>query len=97
MTDIFPNVISYDPNSSPYFGDGVTYGRELGRVSPEGNVYGQMRFVKSWQHWQWWTGTEYQDVVISGQADSFDKLPTDQPWGTIYQIPDPVNHRWAEY
>lgn len=74
------------------------YGTELGRVSPEGNVYGQTRLVKSWIHHKWWTGEEYTDVEIAGRADSFAELPTDRPWGEVWQIPDAArSNGWGEY
>jgi len=77
----------YDSSWNPYFGDEVTYGRELGRVSPEGNIYGQTRFVREWKHMVWWDGAEWRDYAASGQLDDVEDLPTGRlQFGVIYEV-----------
>jgi len=92
----------YPSTDSSYFGDGTTYGSELGRISPEGNTYGAIRFVREWRHLKWWDGAQWLDVEVSGQADSFSALPnTPRPFGEIWRVPEPDLRRsgmtWVGY
>jgi hypothetical protein len=82
---------------SPYFSDGG-HGTELGRISPDGNVFGAKRIVREWLHYKWWTGQEYADIEIAGRADSYAELPINRPWGEIWQIPSSEDAaKWNEY
>ena len=75
----------YNSEDNPYFGDGKTYGRELGRISPEGNTYGTLRFVREFVHPVWWTGAAWTDVEVTGRVDYYTQLPTQRPFGEIWQ------------
>ncbi|MEW6351614.1 MAG: hypothetical protein AB1646_21405 [Thermodesulfobacteriota bacterium] len=93
-----------DPESDvmPYFGDGKTYSDALGWVSPEGNTYGQTRWIREWQHPVWWDGARYRDVEIAGQADSVAELPvTTRPFGEVWRVrryvKDENRYVWDEY
>lgn len=77
----------YDSSWNPYFGDGETHGRELGRISPEGNIYGQTRFVREWLHHVWWDGKDWLDYVVAGQLNNTTELPSGRhPFGEIYEV-----------
>lgn len=69
-----------------HFQDG-NYGTELSRISPEGNVYGQTRFVRDWPHWVWWDGSKYRDYSVAGQLNSASELPSGrQTFGLTYEV-----------
>ena len=72
---------------SPYFCDGE-YGYDVLRVSPEGCVYGEMRFVAEVPHKLWWTGSAYKYVVTTNMWMSESELPTDEsmPFGRIDKV-----------
>lgn len=77
-------------NGQPYYSDG-TYSRHPLHVSPEGNVYGQIRWVHSWKHEKWWTGEDYIDLEVAGEAESVDQLPLGpRPWGQVWRVPEYV-------
>jgi len=59
---------------SDYFYDG-SYGREMGRVSPEGNIYGQTRRVREISRHVWWDGEQWRTLEIAGQVDTLSDLP----------------------
>ena len=71
---------------NPYFQDG-NYSRNLGQVSPEGNIYGQERFVCNWKHFYWWNGLSWSKVEVVGRSLSYNELPkTKRPFGEIWQV-----------
>ena len=54
-----------------------TYGRELGRISPEGNMYGATRWVHDVFSNFWWNGAEWLEIGWDiGQSASVSLLPT---------------------
>ena len=62
-----------------------TYGRELGRISPEGNMYGATRWVRDVLRNFWWNGAEWLEIGEDiGQSSSVTLLPTEN------QEPDTV-------
>jgi hypothetical protein len=65
----------YPKNQQPYFGDGKTYSRELGRVSPEGNTYGQTRWVREFLTEYFWDGFSWAPMVCDYQVDEPRLLP----------------------
>jgi hypothetical protein len=87
---------------SQYDGDGKTYKTDLGWFSPEGNLYGQIRFVREFIHRKWWDGRDWIDVEIAGRAASVQELPVDpRPFGQIWQarvyIKETNSYVWQEY
>ena len=95
----------YEPiegQDMPLIGDGKTYSRALGWQSPEGNFYGQERWVRDWPVAVVWDGDDYRNVEIDGEASSVEDLPlpddinpaTRRPYGPrqhfeIWAIPRP--------
>lgn len=86
----------------PSVGDGVTYSRALGWQSPEGNFYGQERWVRDWPVGVVWDGEDYRSLEVDGEADSEGELPvpgeinprTGLPYGPrqhfeVWSIPRP--------
>ena len=68
----------YEPiagEEMPLIGDGVNYSRALGWQSPEGNFYGQERWVRDWPVAVVWDGEDYRNVEIDGEANSVAELP----------------------
>ena len=59
----------------PPIGDGKTYSNMLGWQSPEGNFYGQERWVRDWYSSVVWNGEDYQLVEEDGAANSISELP----------------------
>ena len=59
----------------PSVGDGVTYSRALWWQSPEGNFYGQERWVRDWPVGVVWDGEDYRSLEVDGEADSESELP----------------------
>jgi hypothetical protein len=55
--------------TAPLVGDGVTYSRALGWQSPEGNFYGQERWVRDWYSAVFWDGLDYRIVEADGTLD----------------------------
>ena len=54
-----------------------TYGRELGRISPEGNIYGTTRWVRDVLRNFWWNGSDWLEIGEDiGQSNSVQLLPT---------------------
>jgi archaellum component FlaC len=87
---------------APSMGDGVTYSRALGWQSPEGNWYGQTRWVRDWPAAAVWNGVKYLPLAADGEAESISGFPiptqtnpnTGLPYGTrqdfeIWSIPRP--------
>jgi hypothetical protein len=66
---------TYPKNHNPYFGDGKTYGKELGRVSPENNVYGQMRWIRDFVHDYFWDGFSWSEMECDYQVEGESLLP----------------------
>ena len=67
--------------------DGQTYGRELGRISPEGNRYGQLRMIRDVYHYHYWDGEDWYVVPEAiDQADSFDLLPMGSQHAEIRRV-----------
>jgi hypothetical protein len=67
--------------------DGQTYGRELGRISPEGNRYGQLRMIRDVFHYHFWDGEEWNEVPEAlDQADSYDLLPTNVEHAEVWRV-----------
>lgn len=68
--------------------DPQIYGRELGRISPEGNRYGQIRMVRDIYHYHFWDGEEWTKVPEAiDQADSYSLLPTSgQSHGDVWRV-----------
>ncbi len=68
--------------------DGKTYGRELGRISPEGNIYGQRHLLRDVKRWFWWDGRDYNELPQEmDQAGSFDLLPGGpRPFGELRRV-----------
>ena len=64
-----------DGEPLPSVGDGVTYSRALGWQSPEGNFYGQERWVRDWPVGVVWDGEDYRSLEVDGEADSLGDLP----------------------
>lgn len=87
-----------DGSPPPLVGDGKTYSRALGWQSPEGNFYGQERWVRDWYSAVIYDGTEYRILAADGNAASVDKLPmpgainpnTGEPYG-----PRPFMEIWS--
>lgn len=80
------------------------YSKDPCNVSPEGNVYGQMRVVGLVPHYYWWTGDEWAEIkkeTIAGQANSVHELPVGRPHGEIWQVRryDQASNKyfWDEY
>ena len=67
----------YSPEgvTPPLVGDGKTYSRALGWQSPEGNFYGQERWVRDWPNPVVWNGIDYQVLELSGVTTSVELLP----------------------
>ena len=88
----------YPTTDNPFFGDGQSYGREMGRVSPEGNVLGQRRFIRDVEHWIWYDGTGWKNLELAGTVDRVEDLPTTQrPFGEVWGVKgeyDPVTEKW---
>ena len=63
----------------PLVGDGVTYSRALGWQSPEGNFYGQERWVRDWPSPIVWDGEDYRVLEIDGAVDSLAALALKKP------------------
>jgi hypothetical protein len=89
--------MGFSPNDeyalqTQYFGDGKTYGRELGRVSPEGNVYGEHRVAREVTRLFWWPGDEWIELnenldTISGQCASVALLPAGPHYfGDVWRV-----------
>lgn len=68
--------------------DGKTYGRELGRMSPEGNIYGQRTLVRDLTRFFWWDGHDYVEIPeFVDQAASADLLPAGpRPFGELWRV-----------
>ena len=68
--------------------DGKTYGREIGRMSPEGNLYGQRALVRDLTRYFWWDGHEYIEFPeIVDQASSSQFLPPGpRPFGEMWRV-----------
>ena len=64
-----------DGEPDPVVGDGVTYSRALGWQSPEGNFYGQERWVRDWPVGVVWDGEDYRGIEVDGEASSAANLP----------------------
>lgn len=64
-----------DGSTPPPVGDGVTYSNALGWQSPEGNFYGQERWVRDWYSAVYWDGLDYQILEVDGETTSIDLLP----------------------
>jgi hypothetical protein len=80
-------LISNVYSEQGFFGDGVTYGREMGRISPEGNIYGQTRTVREIISYWWWDGSDYQYFQVSGEAEFVSSLPSGpRPFGEIWRV-----------
>jgi len=80
-------LISNVYSEQGYFGDGTTYGREMGRISPEGNIYGQTRTVREIISYWWWDGSDYQYFQVSGEAELVSSLPSGpRPFGEIWRV-----------
>lgn len=69
-----------------------TYGRELGRVSPEGNIYGTTRWVRDVLRNFWWNGARWLEIGEDiGQSNSVQLLPTDpQDPDTVWRCLDRI-------
>jgi chromosome segregation ATPase len=72
--------------TAPRVGDGKTYSRGLGWQSPEGNFYGQTRFVRDWRRTLIWNGREYTTLELAGVVQTVSELPAGprpfmQAWG----------------
>ena len=71
-----------------------TYGRELGRVSPEGNLYGTTRWVRDVLRNFWWNGARWLEIGEDiGQSNSVQLLPAapqepDTVWRCLDRIED---------
>jgi chromosome segregation ATPase len=61
--------------TAPPVGDGVNYSRALGWQSPEGNFYGQERWVRDWPNPVVWNGIDYEVITLAGSAASVETLP----------------------
>ena len=64
-----------DGEPLPSVGDGVTYSRALGWQSPEGNFYGQERWVRDWPVGVVWDGEDYRAIEVDGEAETEEELP----------------------
>jgi len=84
-TEFFLEVMS----EQGYFYESGKYGREMGRISPEGNIYGQTRTIREIVSYWWWDGVQYQYLQVAGEAASFSQLPqgTARPFGQIWRVP----------
>jgi hypothetical protein len=82
------NWLYYVPEggTAPSLGDGVTYSRALGWQSPEGNFYGQERWVRDWYSAVFWDGLDYRIIEEDGAANTVNDLP----------IPGEINPRTGE-
>jgi len=60
---------------APLLGDGKTYSRALGWQSPEGNFYGQTRWVRDWYSAVFWDGEDYRLLEMDGFANSINEIP----------------------
>lgn len=71
-----------------------TYGRELGRISPEGNMYGATRWVRDVLRNFWWNGAEWLEIGWDiGQSASVSLLPTaTQDSDTVWRCLDRVEN-----
>jgi hypothetical protein len=70
----------------PLVGDGVTYSRALGWQSPEGNFYGQERWVRDWPSPVVWNGLDYMTLEPLGAVSSLAALELKVP---PYRMPMP--------
>ena len=83
--------------------DGRTYGRELGRMSPEGNIYGQRALVRDLTRFFWWDGHDYVEIPETvDQAAGADLLPVGpRPFGELWRalsdIPKENRKVWDYY
>ena len=83
--------------------DGKTYGRELGRISPEGNIYGQRALVRELTRFFWWDGHDYVEIPETvDQAAGFELLPMGpRPFGELWRalryIPAEGKNVWDYY
>ena len=70
-----------------FLSDG-NYGRELGRISPEGCRYGATRVVRAVEYYYWWDGSIWNEFPeIMDQAGSFDRLPgPPRPFGELWRV-----------
>jgi microcystin-dependent protein len=98
-TDTLPDDGITD-TGSPYdslFSDG-NYGQELARVSPEGNLYGQMRRLRNVESLWWWDGQSWSMVEAEGQCASAALLPSGpRAFGEIWraQRQDSTTGAWV--
>jgi hypothetical protein len=90
-----------DPTAEmPFYCDGE-YGYEVLRVSPEGNVFGQTRWIAEVQHKIWWTGSGYRYVESTALHMTYEELPTGRPFGEIRKVREHIKatneYIWREY
>lgn len=76
-----------------------TYGRELGRISPEGNIYGTTRWVRDVLRNFWWNGADWLEIGEDiGQSNSVQLLPTTpQEPDTVWRCLDRYEEDKARY
>lgn len=76
-----------------------TYGRELGRISPEGNIYGTTRWVRDVLRNFWWNGSDWLEIGEDiGQSNSVQLLPTTpQEPDTVWRCLDRYEEDRARY
>ena len=80
-----------------------TYGRELGRVSPEGNIYGTTRWVRDVLRNFWWNGGSWLEIGEDiGQSNSVQLLPTtpqepDTVWRCLYRVDESGRYVWKYF
>jgi microcystin-dependent protein len=85
-----------------FLSDG-TYGRELGRISPDGCRYGTIRAVRDVEYYYWWDGTVWNEFPeILDQAGSFALLPgPPRPFGELWRViryvPEKNKNVWDYY
>ena len=65
--------------TAPLVGDGVNYSRALGWQSPEGNFYGQERWVRDWYSAVFWDGLDYRIVEADGALSDPSLFSTKAP------------------
>ena len=76
-----------------------TYGRELGRISPEGNIYGTTRWVRDVLRNFWWNGSDWLEIGEDiGQSNSVQLLPTTpQEPDTVWRCLDRYEEEKSRY